>query len=92
MLNVELKNVFFLAIYFTWTQTDGEEIAFTEWPKIQTHPQILRYGRPKFTDLIYAFIGYVSIVSVFLSNDHMVLRFNANFLVKKHTKGQLISE
>ena len=54
-------------------RTPREEIAFTEWPKIQSQSQIFRYGgsifclphRPDFSDIFDLCIHWVSVVRVF---------------------------
>ena len=51
-------------------RTHGEEIAFTAWPKINSHSQIFRYGqsifcqshRPKFSDFFDLCLHWVSVV------------------------------
>ena len=55
-------------IHGLWTP--GEEMAFTEWPKIQSQSRIFRYGRsvfclphrPKFSDFFDLCLHWVSVV------------------------------
>ena len=57
--------------------TPGEEMAFTEWPKIQSQSQIFRYGRsifclphrPKFSDFFALCLHWVSVVRDTNQND-----------------------
>ena len=75
-------------------RTPGEEIAFTERPKIHSHSQIFRYGwsliclphRPKFSDFFDLCLHWVSVVRG-KNHNRLFHRTNKNWLrINESTK------
>ena len=86
------KTLIFFSILHGLLRMPGEEIAFTAWPKINSHSQIYRYGqsifclphRPKFSCLFDLCLHWVSVVQSMTEAVFLTLGWRRRSHLKKN--------